>query len=366
MMKKSIAFLLPKEKPYAVGGYKVALEYANRLVADGYEVYLVYASTLFFGRHSFIDKCKILAYHLKMKWRRHTRTEKWFHIDPRVRQVRALTPAECFVPRCDVYVATAIQTAIYLNQYKIGSDRKIYLIQDFENWQYNDLQVEATYRYSMRNVVISRWLLKKVEKAGAHATLIPNGFDFDFFHLTSPIESRNPYHIAFMYHVDERKGCDVSMAAFAQVKSHYPQLQINTFSAYPRPADLPEWYHFHHLPDKDMFNQIYNDSAIYVGASRVEGWGLTVGEAMICGCAVACTDNDGYREMAEDGKNALVVPIGDVDRLANAIIRLIEDSNLRIRLAKQGNQDIQRFHWEHSYRMFKKLIKNGGTANITD
>ena len=61
--------------------------------------------------------------------------------------------------------------------------------------------------------------------------------------------------------------------------------------------------------------------------------------------------------MDEDGKNALVVSIGDVDRLANAIIRLIEDSDLRIRLAKQGNLDIQRFHRGISYRLFKQLIQ---------
>ena len=42
-MSKSIAFLLPKEKPFAVGGYKVGFEYANRLADEGYEVFLVYA-----------------------------------------------------------------------------------------------------------------------------------------------------------------------------------------------------------------------------------------------------------------------------------------------------------------------------------
>ena len=144
-MSKSIAFLLPKEKPFAVGGYKVVFEYANRLADEGYEVFLVYASTLFWSRYSFLDKVKILAYHLKMKWRRHTRVDNWFDISSKVRQIRVLTPSEKFVPRFDFYVATAIQTAYYLKNYAIPNSRKLYLIQDFENWQYSDEQVYDTY-----------------------------------------------------------------------------------------------------------------------------------------------------------------------------------------------------------------------------
>ena len=357
-MSKSIAFLLPKEKPFAVGGYKVVFEYANRLADEGYEVFLVYASTLFWSRYSFLDKVKILAYHLKMKWRRHTRVDNWFDISSKVRQIRVLTPSEKFVPRFDFYVATAIQAAYYLKNYAIPNSRKLYLIQDFENWQYSDEQVYDTYCFGMKNIVISHWLQKRVEACGAHATLIPNGFDFDFFKLSNPIADRNPYSIAFMYHVEERKGCDISINAFNKVKEKYPQLVVNTFSAYPKPNDLPDWYDFHQLPDKSMFNHIYNESAIYVAASYVEGWGLTVGEAMICGCAVACTDNQGFLEMAKNEHNALVVPVGNEDALADAIVRLIENGALRAKLASQARDDIKQFNWNIACKKFKEVLES--------
>ncbi len=353
---KSIAFLLPKEKPYAVGGYKVVLEYANRLAADGFKVYLVYSSSLFWEHQSLITKLKVIAYHLKMKWQKHTRTELWFQIDSRIKQMRVLTLNERFVVKADCYVATAVQTAIYLNRFSIPNDRKYYLIQGFENFCCSDEIVYETYKYGMHNIAISKWLKRKIENCGANAVLIPNGFDFNYFRLSDAIESRSPYRIAFMYHIESLKGCDVAMRAFNIVKDKYPQLRIQTFSAYPRPSDMPEWYDYYNLPDKETINKIYNTSSIYVGASRVEGWGLTVGEAMICGCAVVCTNNDGYLEMATPEFNAVVVPIDDDRELADAIIRVIKDQSLRYRIAYNGRKTIESFSCDQSYQLFKKVV----------
>ena len=42
MLKKRILFLFPGASGVSAGGYKVVFEYANRLVADGYEVGMVY------------------------------------------------------------------------------------------------------------------------------------------------------------------------------------------------------------------------------------------------------------------------------------------------------------------------------------
>ncbi|MDD6723064.1 MAG: glycosyltransferase, partial [Bacteroidales bacterium] len=68
-----------------------------------------------------------------------------------------------------------------------------------------------------------------------------------------------------------------------------------------RPSGLPEWIDYHQRPDDELHLRINNEAAIYIGTSRTEGWGLTVGEAMMCGQAVCCTDNAGFREMATDG-----------------------------------------------------------------
>jgi glycosyltransferase involved in cell wall biosynthesis len=77
---------------------------------------------------------------------------------------------------------------------------------------------------------------------------------------------------------------------------------------------------------------------------------------MICGCAVVCTDCKGYLEMATNGENALVVPVGDAEKMAQAIIKLISNDTLRITIAENGRKSIQQFKWDNSFIEFKELL----------
>ena len=139
------------------------------------------------------------------------------------------------------------------------------------------------------------------------------------------------------------------------MKRKHPELHVTMFGTFPKP-DLPNWYSYIQRPDHEQFNQLYNNAAIYVGSSKVEGWGLTVGEAMQCGCAVACTDNKGYLEMACNEKTALVAHVGDTTELANNIIRFIEKDSLRYDIAKRGNEFIQSLDINKSYQMFRDFL----------
>ena len=141
------------------------------------------------------------------------------------------------------------------------------------------------------------------------------------------------------------------------VKKEIPQLKANLFGIPQKPKNLPTWISYYQHPDKKALNTIYNEGAIFLGCSNVEGWGLPIGEAMICGAAVACTDNKGYLEMAKDGETALVSPIKDSKALAENIIRLINDDELRQRIATNGNRFIQRFSWDESYAKLKERLE---------
>ena len=132
---------------------------------------------------------------------------------------------------------------------------------------------------------------------------------------------------------------------------------MNVFDVPPRPADLPEWFHYFRMPDQNMHNFIYNNCGIYIAASTVEGFGLTVAEAMICGCDVACTNNGEFGVLAKQGKTVLLSPVFDVEALAANIIQLIEDNELRLRLAKNGNEFVKTFTWEESARKFIDLLE---------
>ena len=68
--------------------------------------------------------------------------------------------------------------------------------------------------------------------------------------------------------------------------------------------------------------------------SRSEGLGRVVIEAFCRGRAVVATGVGGIRDLVEDGVNGLLVPPGDTDALADALVRLLSDRPLAERLAE--------------------------------
>lgn len=357
-INERIVFLMPSKAPDGpVGGYKVVYEYANRLAVDGFQVTIVYPLTYRFSEQSPADRLKTIP--RALKWIvKGISCKKWFALDPRVCEKAVLSLNERDVPEGDVYVATALHTAFYLAQYKIPSRRKFYLIQGFENWRDSDTTVYDSYKAGLHNIVISDWLHRHVTAAGAEAEIIKNGFDFNYFKLSVPIKERDPKCVSMMWHSEERKGGPLGLKVLQTVKERHPDLKVIMFGVPERPAGMPEWVEYHCRPDRETHNMIYNRSAIYLAPSYQEGWGLTVGESMICGAAVVCTDTLGFLEMVTDGKNGLISPCGDAEMLTANVCRLIEDPELRIAIAREGNLRIRGFSWERSYDRLKALIRN--------
>lgn len=343
-----------------VGGFKVALEYANRLAIDGYHVHIVYAdATKYKNGLSFKLKMKLLIKHYLFKLKiLHRSIRIWFPLDKRVKEHNVFKLKYYYVPKTDIYICTAVDTAPYLNEYPIESSRKFYFIQDYEKWGRSDSDVRQTYHFPMNKIVISSWLKDILEQEEHEkCDIVPNGFDMSEYYLTLPIKFKNKYVISMLNHYDKRKGCSISFLALNIVKQRYPQLEVNIFGTPARPASLPEWYHYYQAPSKEEHLRINNESAIYIAASVDEGWGLTIGEAMLCGQAVACTDNRGFREMAQDGITALLSPVNDAEALANNIISLIEDDEKRCEIANNGMEFIKTLSIDNSYRLFKTALR---------
>jgi glycosyltransferase involved in cell wall biosynthesis len=239
------------------------------------------------------------------------------------------------------------------------TDNKYYFIQGYENWgAVTDEKLRETYHYPLKKIVISKWLQEIFENEEKEkCTLIYNGFNFNDFREEIKISDKDKHCVTMLYHTIELKGAKYGLEALEIVKKELPQLKVHLFGTPPVPAGLPEWIKYNQLPSKEKLNEIYNNGAIFIGTSNIEGWGLPIGEAMICGAAVACTNNKGYLEMAKDGETALVSPIKDAQALANNIIRLIKDDELRHRIARNGNEFIKQFKWDSSYSKLKETLK---------
>lgn len=350
----TITFLFPNSGNQLSGGLKVVCEYANRLAADGHDVHIAYAGSIFWGKKTWFYKLTGIIRYLQT-WCMGYSCKNWFALDSRVQEHWCWSLNERHVPQSDIYICTSPHTAMYLNDYTHG--QKFYFIQDYENWGgVTNVKLRETYHYPLHKIVISHWLQDIMDEENVECTMIPNGFHAEDFQLQTPISQKVKYSITMLYHTMARKDCAMGFNALNIVHQRYLQLHVNIFGTPERPKNMPQWYRYHQQPSKDLLNRLYDESAVFIGTSQVEGWGLTIGEAMLCGCAVACTDIPGYREMATDGETALLSSVGDAEAMAANIIRLIEDDDLRQRIAENGHRHIQQYTWEKSYAKLKQVL----------
>ena len=91
--------------------------------------------------------------------------------------------------------------------------------------------------------------------------------------------------------------------------------------------------------------RLLQEAWVLVQPSPKEGWGLTVIEAGACGTAVVAADSPGLRDSVRRDETGLLVRYDDTEALAGALARVLEDTALRDRLARNGLEWAARFTW---------------------
>jgi hypothetical protein len=128
-----ICFVMGRSGHYPCGGYKIVYEYANHLVQRGHQVTVVHPTTSY-EFSSFTHRLKIYYHYLRRLAGLDGgyRPDAWFKMDPRVRVRWAPSLHERWIPRADVIVATAWQTAEWVQGYSARRGGKCYFIQHWE------------------------------------------------------------------------------------------------------------------------------------------------------------------------------------------------------------------------------------------
>jgi glycosyltransferase involved in cell wall biosynthesis len=109
---------------------------------------------------------------------------------------------------------------------------------------------------------------------------------------------------------------------------------------------------FEHNPYKYL-----SRASLYVHSSRSEGLPNALIEAQACGIPTISTDcPTGPREILEDGKSGVLVPVGDHVEMARAISEVLLDKDLAKKYVASSNEGLLRFKPVNAYAQYKKLI----------
>ena len=103
-------------------------------------------------------------------------------------------------------------------------------------------------------------------------------------------------------------------------------------------AELGLTDRFHFLGWVDEADKLLCAMDVFVSASETESFGLAIVEAMAAQCAVVATATEGAKEVIDDQKTGVLVPIGDVERLAESVTNLLSNPEKRRTIATQSAQ----------------------------
>ncbi len=125
-------------------------------------------------------------------------------------------------------------------------------------------------------------------------------------------------------------------------------------------AHIPGMNIYHGLkPNSPELIGLYRQSSIFVLPSLAEAFGIAAVEALGSGLPVIASRVGGLAEIVEDGKNGLLVPPGDPQALAEAVLKLIQDEGALRTMRLEARRSAEaRFDARENARRCISLVLN--------
>jgi glycosyltransferase involved in cell wall biosynthesis len=215
---------------------------------------------------------------------------------------------------------------------------------------------------------IRRMLLEDYGLRPERATAIPNPIDLE--KIVEQASHPPPFFpsVPFLLHVGrlntKQKAQEVLLQAFSSLRPRYPNLQCVFIGEGPDRARIEERARALGL-DNAVFLLGWQSNVaafmaracLFVLCSRHEGWPMALVEAMACGCPVIATDcPTGPKEILGDSEYGILVSPDNPDELAQAIQRLLENSDLREFYKKQSLRRAQEYDSKHIASRYISLL----------
>ncbi len=150
------------------------------------------------------------------------------------------------------------------------------------------------------------------------------------------------------------KGLDVLLAAAAKVIARCPDAHFVLAGEGPERLPLQREAKRRGLSARIFFPGFIEDVprlmrslSVLAIPSHSEGFPFAALEAMASGVPIVASRVGGLPEVITDGVNGLLCPAGDAGALAAALVRLLEDTDLRTLFSRQGRNDSKKYSMEH-------------------
>ena len=201
--------------------------------------------------------------------------------------------------------------------------------------------------------------------ARARVSVARCGLTQEDYAVTVAPEQRVAPEIVFVGRLRKYKGAQHAIRALPIVRRSVPEARLSIVGDGPYRHDLERLARALGVADAVRFLgalpnagkvAALNAAQVAVCPSPKEGWGLTVIEANACGTPVVASRSPGLTESVRDGETGTLTPHGDAAALAAAVVRLLGDRALRLRMSEAALAWAHGFDWETCYRESRAVL----------
>jgi glycosyltransferase involved in cell wall biosynthesis len=279
-------------------------------------------------------------------------------------KARAIGPQD--VPDADVVIATWWETAEWVQQLPPQKGAKVHFIQGHELFDYLPIdRVAGTWRLPLHKIVVSQWLADIArDRYGAElADLVPNAVDCEQFHAPLRDKQVRPT-VGMLYSPMQCKGADLALQAIELARRQLPELAVVALGSHPQSSELalPSDARYFRSPAQDKIREVYAQCDAWLFASRSEGFGLPIVEAMACRTPVIGVPAGAAPELLGDGAGRLVQAENPQD-MARAIVEVCTMASQQWReLSRRAHERVSTYTWDDASRLFEASLHRAAAA----
>lgn len=260
-------------------------------------------------------------------------------------------------------VARLFRLPVVLNYHDGRAEAHFKLWGPFLRWVLNQAEIV---------VFPSSYLREIFERHGVCGRVVPNVVDIaTFSRETQPCR---PHRLISARSLEPLYGVDNTIRAFAQIRNIFPDAVLEVYGdgrsagALHRLAEEvgSDGIRFCGFVPHSQMPKVFAGGGVLVNSSRVDNMPHLLIEALAAGLPIVTTRSGGIPYLVEHERNALMVPVDDPEALANAVVRVLQDSDLADRLIEQGRVDCEKFTWHAAERGWLQVYRYAVNSSLLE
>jgi glycosyltransferase involved in cell wall biosynthesis len=224
-------------------------------------------------------------------------------------------------------------------------------------------------------IVPSGFLAEVFKRRGFATRVVPNIVDVHRFTASG----RHPYsrgkagpQLLVTRNLEPIYDIDTALHVLQQVRKTFPEAGMTICGSGPerdrlvalaQALNIESAVVFTGRIENEQMAELYRSADVMLNPSLADNMPISVLEALASGVPVVSTRVGGVPHLVQHGKTALLVLPGDVDAMAQAVIRVLEDPDLADRLVTAGLGEIQQYTWPRVQEKLQSVYTDALTEN---